>query len=210
MQVSPLGWHPMRRILAITAIMLLSLPATARANVFDVKSHVGHTPPAPATIADQAVRDALALRGAPYAWGGSSPAGFDCSGFTRYVYGKLGIPLAHSSYDQWTSGWRVPRRDLQPGDLVFFAGLGHVGIYIGDGKFVHAPHTGTVVSIDRLSGSWYGADYDGAVRPHGSQAPLGAVRGAATMAGWHSRSTHRRRSGRVSPAVSRMSSSAGW
>jgi hypothetical protein len=199
----------MRRILAITAIMLLSLPATAWANAFDVKSHEGHTPPAPATIADRAVRDALALRGAPYAWGGSSPAGFDCSGFTSFVYGKLGVPLAHSSYDQWTSGPRVPRRDLRPGDLVFFAGLGHVGIYIGDGKFVHAPHTGTVVSVDRLSGSWYGADYDGAVRPHGSQAMLGGVRGAATMAGWHSRLTHRRDSERVSRAVWRMSSSAG-
>ncbi len=199
----------MRLTLAVTAILLLSLPATARANVLDVKSHVGDTPPAPATIADQAVRDALALRGAPYAWGGSSPAGFDCSGFTSYVYGKLGIPLAHSSYDQWTSGPRVPRRDLRPGDLVFFAGLGHVGIYIGDGKFVHAPHTGTVVSVDRLSGSWYGADYDGAVRPHGSQALLSAVRGAGRMAGWHSRLTHRRRSESVSPAVSRMTSSAG-
>ena len=66
----------MRRTLAIACIMLLSLPATARANAFDVKSHVGHTPPAPATIATRAVRDALALRGAPYAYGGSTPAGF--------------------------------------------------------------------------------------------------------------------------------------
>ena len=197
----------MRRTLAIVCIMLLSLPATARANVFDVKSHVGHTPPAPATIATQAVHDALALRGAPYSYGGGTPAGFDCSGFTSYVYGKLGIPLAHSSYDQWTAGQHIPRRDLQPGDLVFFAGLGHVGIYIGDGRFVHAPHTGTVVSIDRLSGSWYGAEYDGAVRPRGSQALLGV---AATMARWPSHSTHRRRSARVSRAVSKMSSSAGW
>jgi cell wall-associated NlpC family hydrolase len=197
----------MRRTLAIACIMLLSLPATARANVFDVNSHVGHTPPAPATIATRAVHDALALRGAPYAYGGSSPAGFDCSGFTSYVYGKLGIKLAHSSYAQWTAGAHIPLRDLQPGDIVFFAGLGHVGIYIGDGKFVHAPHTGTVVSVDRLSGSWYGAEYDGAVRPYGSQALLSV---AATMARSHSHSTHRRRSGRVSRAVSKLTSSVGW
>src|SRR5690349_17464995 len=125
MQVDPARLAPMRRTLAIACIMLLSLPATATANVFDVKSHVGHTPPAPATIATQAVHDALALRGAPYVYGGSTPAGFDCSGFTSYVYGRLGIALAHSSYDQWNAGQHIPRRDLQPGDLVFFAGLGH-------------------------------------------------------------------------------------
>jgi len=195
----------MRRTLAIATIMILSLPATARANVADVTPHVGHTPAAPATIAARAVHDALALRGAPYVYGGGTPAGFDCSGFTSYVYGKLGITLAHSSYEQWTSGARVPRADLRPGDLVFFAGLGHVGIYIGDGRFVHAPHTGTVVSVDRLSGSWYGAEYDGAVRPHGSQTLLSAVRHEARMARWRSHSTRRQNSARASRADSRMS-----
>jgi len=164
MQVDPARLAPMRRTLAIACIMLLSLPATATANVFDVKSHVGHTPPAPATIATQAVHDALALRGAPYVYGGSTPAGFDCSGFTSYVYGRLGIALAHSSYDQWNAGQHIPRRDLQPGDLVFFAGLGHVGIYVGNGQFIHAPHTGDVVRIDSLGGSWYASEYVGAKR----------------------------------------------
>jgi peptidoglycan DL-endopeptidase CwlO len=195
----------MRRTLAIATIMILSLPATARANVADATPHVGHTPAAPATIAARVVRDALALRGAPYVYGGSTPTGFDCSGFTSYVYGKLGVPLAHSSYDQWTSGPRVPRAELRPGDLVFFAGLGHVGIYIGGGRFVHAPHTGTVVSVDRLSGSWYGAEYDGAVRPHGSQTPLSVIRHRARMAKWRSHSTRRQNSARVSRADSRMS-----
>ena len=185
--------------------MILSLPATARANVADATPQVRHTPAAPATIAARAVRDALALRGAPYVYGGSTPAGFDCSGFTSYVYGNLGVPLAHSSYDQWTSGPRVPRADLRPGDLVFFAGLGHVGIYIGGGRFVHAPHTGTVVSVDRLSGSWYGAEYDGAVRPHGSQTLLSVIRHRARMAKWRSHSTRRLNSARASRADSWMS-----
>jgi peptidoglycan DL-endopeptidase CwlO len=194
----------MRRSLVISITLLLSLPATARATAVDVAPHVGHTPIAADTIAAVAVRDAMRLRGVPYVWSGSTPAGFDCSGFTSYVYGKLGIHLAHSSYAQWTSGPRVPRRDLRPGDLVFFAGLGHVGIYIGGNRFIHAPHTGTVVSVNRLSGGWYGGDYDGAVRPRGSGAAL------ATMGGWRSRSIRRLHSEHALRAVSRVTSSAGW
>jgi cell wall-associated NlpC family hydrolase len=155
------------------------------------------------TIAAAAVRDAMRLRGAPYVWSGASPAGFDCSGFTSYVYGRLGIPLAHSSYAQWSAGPHVTRADLRPGDLVFFAGLGHVGIYIGGGQFVHAPHTGSVVSVDRLFGSWYGPEYDGAVRPRGSSRAL------ATMAAWPSRSTNARSSALASHVASRLSSLVG-
>jgi peptidoglycan DL-endopeptidase CwlO len=184
--------------------MLLILPATARAAATDVAPHVRHAAPMADTIAAAAVRDAMRLRGVPYVWSGASPSGFDCSGFTSYVYGKLGIKLAHSSYAQWTAGPRVPRRDLRPGDLVFFAGLGHVGMYIGGGRFIHAPHTGTVVSVNRLAGGWYGAEYDGAVRPRGSGALL------ATMAGWRSRSTLRPSSALVSRAASRVRSLAGW
>ena len=184
--------------------MILMLPATARASATDVAPHARHAAFAADTIAAAAVRDAMHLRGAPYVWSGASPSGFDCSGFTSYVYGRLGIRLAHSSYAQWTAGRHIRRADLQPGDLVFFAGLGHVGIYIGGGRFIHAPHTGTVVSVDRLSGSWYGAEYDGAVRPHGSQRVL------ATMARWRSRSTRHPNSARASRVASRLSSLAGW
>jgi cell wall-associated NlpC family hydrolase len=82
-----------------------------------------------------------------------------------YVYAQLGVSLPHYTVSQWgyPNSVYVPRANLQPGDLVFFAGLGHVGIYIGNGRFIHAPHTGTVVSIDSLNG-WYSAEYYGAKR----------------------------------------------
>jgi cell wall-associated NlpC family hydrolase len=104
------------------------------------------------------------LLGVRYVYGGSSPgSGFDCSGFVRYVYGHFGVTLPHSSYAQFGSGRRVSRSSLQPGDLVFFDGLGHVGMYVGNGRFIHAPHSGTRVRIETLAG-WYGARFSGARR----------------------------------------------
>jgi len=116
------------------------------------------------TIGIRAVSFAKQLIGVPYSWGGTSPAtGFDCSGFVRFVYDHFGIDLPHSSYAQFDYGRRVTRGGLKPGDLVFFDGEGHVGMYVGDGRFIHAPHTGTRVEIDSLSG-WYAGRYDGARR----------------------------------------------
>jgi cell wall-associated NlpC family hydrolase len=106
---------------------------------------------------------AMHYLGVPYVWGGSSPSGFDCSGFVMYVYAQMGVSLPHYTGAQWNVGVPVSRGDLQPGDLVFFDGLGHVGIYIGGNQFIHAPHTGTVVQVASLSG-WYSATYDGARR----------------------------------------------
>jgi cell wall-associated NlpC family hydrolase len=108
---------------------------------------------------------AMQFLGVPYVWGGSSPSGFDCSGLVMYVYAQLGVSLPHYTVAQWDypNSVSVPRDQLQPGDLVFFDGLGHVGIYIGNGEFIHAPHTGAVVSIDSLNG-WYAGAYDGAKR----------------------------------------------
>jgi cell wall-associated NlpC family hydrolase len=106
---------------------------------------------------------AMHYLGVPYVWGGSSPSGFDCSGFVMYVYAQMGVSLPHYTGAQWNVGVPVSRGDLQPGDLVFFDGLGHVGIYIGGNQFIHAPHTGTVVQVTSLSG-WYSATYDGARR----------------------------------------------
>jgi cell wall-associated NlpC family hydrolase len=108
----------------------------------------------------RAVQIANHLTGTPYRWGGASPrAGFDCSGLVQYVYGKVGIRLPHHAAGQYGHGRRVARGSLRAGDLVFFSGLGHVGIYAGGGKFIHAPRRGTTVRWSRLSshGSYYGA-----------------------------------------------------
>ena len=102
--------------------------------------------------------------GTRYVYGGSSPrSGFDCSGLVRYVYGHFGVSLPHSSFGQFDRGRRIARSALRPGDLVFFDGLGHVGMYVGHGRFIHAPHSGTRVRIETLAG-WYGSRFVGARR----------------------------------------------
>lgn len=118
-------------------------------------------PPSPYT---GVVGIAMQYLGVNYVWGGESPAGFDCSGLVAYVYAQVGVSLPHYTGAQWNAGVPVSRSDLQPGDLVFFDGLGHVGIYIGGNEFIHAPHTGDVVKISSLDEAWYAATYDGARR----------------------------------------------
>jgi cell wall-associated NlpC family hydrolase len=107
---------------------------------------------------------ALSQLNTPYVWGAAAPGGFDCSGLVMWAYAQVGVSLPHSTYAQYGYGVPVSRDQLQPGDLVFFDGLGHVGIYIGGGQFVHAPHTGDVVKISSLDESWYAATYVGARR----------------------------------------------
>jgi cell wall-associated NlpC family hydrolase len=107
---------------------------------------------------------AMQYLGVPYQWGGSSPSGFDCSGFIMYVYAQVGVSLPHNAAAQFGYGTPVSRDQLQPGDLVFFDGLGHAGIYIGGGQFIHAPHTGDVVKISSLYEGWYSAGWVGGRR----------------------------------------------
>jgi cell wall-associated NlpC family hydrolase len=110
-----------------------------------------------------AVGIAMQYLGTPYVYGGASPSGFDCSGFIMYVYAQLGVSLPHNAAAQFGYGTPVDRSQLQPGDLVFFNGLGHNGMYVGGGNFIHAPHTGDVVKISSLSG-WYDSTWVGARR----------------------------------------------
>jgi cell wall-associated NlpC family hydrolase len=102
--------------------------------------------------------------GTPYQWGGSGPGGFDCSGLVAFAYGQLGISLPHYTGALWNVGRPVSSDRLEPGDLVFFHGLGHVGIYVGHGRFIHSPQTGDVVKISSLSDDGYASGFDGARR----------------------------------------------
>ena len=122
--------------------------------------------PIPGDRYSSVVGIAMQYLGTPYVWGGASPGGFDCSGLVMYVYAQVGVSLPHYTVAQYNyaNSVSVPRDQLEPGDLVFFAGLGHVGIYVGNGQFIHAPHTGDVVRIDSLSEGWYASEYDGAKR----------------------------------------------
>jgi cell wall-associated NlpC family hydrolase len=114
----------------------------------------------PLSIAARAVSLARTQLGAPYRWGGASPSGFDCSGLVMWVYGRLGLSLPHNAAALYSVGRPVTRSKLRPGDLLFFSGLGHVGLYIGRGRMIHAPQSGQSVEIQALSarrGSFVGA-----------------------------------------------------
>lgn len=114
------------------------------------------------------VNTAMQHLGARYRYGGSSRGGFDCSGFTRYVYSRHGVSLPHNSAAQFSKGTPVKKSDLVKGDLVFFSRgslrVGHVGVYVGDGKFVHASNPRGGVKVSALSESYYSSRYVGARR----------------------------------------------
>lgn len=114
------------------------------------------------------VGTALALRGTPYRNGGTDPSGFDCSGFTQYVFAQYGIVLPRDVREQFRQGKEVEAKDLLPGDLVFFSttdpGVSHVAIVVGGDQFVHAPSTNGVVRVERLSSSYWSPRYFGARR----------------------------------------------
>jgi cell wall-associated NlpC family hydrolase len=114
---------------------------------------------------------ALTFRGVPYRNGGSDPDGFDCSGFTRYVFGRFGIALPRETRQQYGEGQAVDAEDLAPGDLLFFAtvarGPSHVAIAIDRDRFVHAPSSTGVVRVERLSSTYWNRRYIGARRVKG-------------------------------------------
>jgi cell wall-associated NlpC family hydrolase len=151
------------RLKAAAEQVAASEGATSTASWDPVGSEVTAATPPPARYGG-VVGVAMRYLGVPYVWGGASPSGFDCSGFVMYVYSQVGVSLPHNAAMQYGYGTPVSRSDLQAGDLVFFDGLGHVGIYIGGGSFIHAPHTGDVVKISSLGDSWYASTYVGARR----------------------------------------------
>ncbi len=122
-------------------------------------------PATPSSVGAKIVAEAMKYVGSPYVWAGSSPSGFDCSGFIMYVAQKAaGLSLSHSTGAQASSGQYVAKENLQPGDLVFFAntymaGISHDGIYIGAGRFIHAENEGTGVVVSNISGGYYGSKY---------------------------------------------------
>ncbi|CAN5765055.1 C40 family peptidase [soil metagenome] len=117
-----------------------------------IDTPVPAAPPPDGTQASQVIAIAMQYLGVPYVWGGASPSqGFDCSGLTTYAFAQIGVSLPHHAATQFGYGTPVSREDLQPADLVFFHGLGHMGMYIGGDQFIHAPHTGDVVKISTFS-----------------------------------------------------------
>ncbi|MBM3271534.1 MAG: C40 family peptidase, partial [Candidatus Sericytochromatia bacterium] len=140
----------------------------------------GAAPGAPAGNADapaingngkgaDAAKDVLTWLGTPYVFGGNGRNGVDCSGLVQQVYKKLGVNLPRTAAEQATAGQEVPKDQLQPGDLVYFKGtykpgVSHIGIYLGDGKFAHAPKTGDVVKVSNLNDAYYQQHWGGARR----------------------------------------------
>jgi cell wall-associated NlpC family hydrolase len=145
-------------------ILLLTVSACAK-QVLAPDSPVTVVPPetSPSSRNAAAARVAARYLGAPYVWAGSSPAGFDCSGLVRYAFGKVGVAIPHNAAQQFRLGTPVDRARLIPGDIVFFNRLRHNGIYLGDGRFVHATTPGGV-KIARLDDDWFRTRWVGARR----------------------------------------------
>ncbi|MFI0407190.1 NlpC/P60 family protein [Actinomadura sp. 3N508] len=112
-----------------------------------------------------ALQFAYAQIGKPYQYGAEGPGTYDCSGLTMKAWGAAGVSITRTTNSQYAATRRVDKSDLQPGDLVFFSGLGHVGIYAGNGKMVHAPSTGKNVQEVSITSGYYLSNYYGAGRP---------------------------------------------
>ena len=136
--------------------------AVTAANAPDNHPRPKHRPPKrhkrKRTLGERAARIALRAVGVPYRWGGTSPSsGFDCSGLVYWAYGKLGVEVPHSSYALAGTGRRIGTRHLKSGDVLVFSGYGHVGLYVGRGRMVHAPHSGALVEVVPLGRAGYGS-----------------------------------------------------
>lgn len=138
--------------------LLLAMAAGCSTAPYRSPASSGSTQPT-AELGDQAAGHALRMIGKPYRYGGSSPAGFDCSGLVMYTYRQAGLTLPHNTDKQRLAARPIRVAELRRGDLVFFnqegKKYGHVGIYVGEGKFVHAPSSGKSVRSDRLDSPYW-------------------------------------------------------
>ena len=142
---------------SFAAVAALAVSVSPAGAIIDESMRGPHASVTPPTRGERAVKHALTMVGTPYRWGGESPSGFDCSGLVRWAYGRIGLDLPHNSYALYGEGRRVRESRMQPGDVLFFEGLGHVGLYVGNGRMVHSPETGRSVEVVRLANTNYGA-----------------------------------------------------
>jgi len=159
--------------LALVAAMMALPPASAAT---ELAAPTGEPPdhtealalrnaPKYVSAGERAARIAVQAVGVPYRWGGESPtSGFDCSGLVRWAYARVGIDVPHSSYALWATGRPVERTRVRVGDVLVFSGLGHVGLYLGRGRMVHAPYSGKTVQVVGLASTNYGSRLVGARR----------------------------------------------
>jgi len=156
-------WRPLAPLLGVAIVLAACATVPERPSVSERPADLDH--------GQRVVAIAKKHVGAPYRWGGSSPSGFDCSGFVRYVYGQVGVELPHNAAQQYRLGTPVARDQLEPGDLVFFDGLRHNGIYVGGGRFIHSRQTGKHVAVAGLDEAWYATHFAGARRLNTRAAP---------------------------------------
>jgi len=150
--------QPARNICYVALVILAMIGVTGCAS----------TPAPGGSVGERAASVALGQVGVPYRYGGSSPAGFDCSGLVHYSYATAGINIPRTTSAQWAQMTPVNDRDMRAGDLLFFrisGKMSHVGLYLGEGRFVHAPSTGRSVSIENLESRYYSNAFIRAGRP---------------------------------------------
>jgi cell wall-associated NlpC family hydrolase len=184
--------------LATAALLTLAALTAACASSGKIRPQPFPSPASPgSTIAPQPtvpsgparsslIDTALSYRGVPYRNGGSDPKGFDCSGFTQWVFAQSGVALPREVEEQFKVGQKIKLDDLKPGDLVFFhtvsRGASHVGIFVADDQFIHAPSSKGVVRVESINSSYWAQRFLGARRLP-SSAESTVVSGAAARAG---------------------------
>ena len=157
---SDVGLHPRVREIDAEAMTQRSIELVEALNVASVEAARTEV----AGMREQILTIALKQLGDPYRAGGAGPDSFDCGGFTQFVFKRaLGIDIARTSWGQYDQVQRVKTKDALPGDLVFFfeGGAHHVGIYLGNGQMVDAPRPGERISVNPISGSWWGRSFTG-------------------------------------------------